>query len=100
MSAMTDELSYKAAYCHMRARMAASSEVTRQWTLMATAWIDMARIHRRMGEAHGAPRNLALPDQDWGDGPLVPAQIDPAPEPVEPESSANVLDFRRRGPRD
>src|SRR5207237_7633711 len=78
MSAITDELAYKAAYCHMRARTAPTSEITTQWTLMADAWIHMARIHRRLGETQVVPQNLAWTAHDWADGPLTSAEAVPA----------------------
>src|SRR5437016_548439 len=81
MSAITDELAYKAAYCHMRARTAPSSEITTQWTLMADAWIHMARIHRRLG-TQVVPQNLAWTAHDWADGPLT------SPEAVSAERTA------------
>ena len=93
MSAITDELAYKAAYCHMRARTAPSSEITTQWTLMADAWIHMARIHRRLG-TQVVPQNLAWTAHDWADGPLTSAEAVPASGLAgRTACSANVIAF-------
>lgn len=99
MSAMTDELSYKVAYCQVRAH--GGPERSHPAMDADGDRLDRNGLHSAPhGQAHGVPLNLALPDQDWGNGPLVPAQIDPAPEPAEADFSANVRDFRRPGRRE